>query len=58
MTGFVSAQMKLLKEELRGAKAEVESCRQKYDGMFNGNSSYKGCYVLFARAIILHSTYL
>ncbi|KAI0235250.1 hypothetical protein LSAT2_014249 [Lamellibrachia satsuma] len=25
------AQMKLLKEELRGAKAEVESCRQKYD---------------------------
>ena len=30
--------MKLLKEELRGAKAEVESCRQKYDGMFNVNS--------------------
>ncbi|KAI0217861.1 hypothetical protein LSAT2_030399 [Lamellibrachia satsuma] len=49
-------QMKLVKEELRGAKTEVESCRQKYDGMFNVNSPYKGCFVACTRAVIPHPT--
>ena len=41
--------MKMVKEELRGAKGELESCRQKYDGMFSVKSPHKGCYVPFAR---------
>ena len=41
--------MKLVKEELRGAKGEVETCRQKYDGMF---IIYKGCSVACARAVV------
>ena len=43
--------MKMVKEELRGAKGEVESCRQKYDGMFSVKSPHKGCYVPFARGL-------
>ena len=51
MTGFVSEQMKLVMEELRGAKEEVESYRLKYDGMFSVQSPHKGCYIPFARGL-------